>query len=57
MLAIKAHKEHIVSAIGILGTYLYTENNKYIIVLLRGILAGLMSMTNPKLYLKKVITD
>ena len=54
---IEAHKERGVATINISGEYLHTENYKYAIMLLRGILVEFMATVDPKLYQKLVTTD
>ena len=47
--AIKAHEEINVATINIPGAYLHTNNDEYLIMLLRGRLTELMAMVDPKL--------
>ena len=55
--AIEYHEDRDVATINISGAYLHTENDKYVIMLLRGRLAELMSMVEPKIYQKYVTID
>ena len=54
---IYSHEEHDVATIEFPGAYLHNMNDKYVIMLLRVRLAGLMAMVDPNLYLKYVTTD
>ena len=49
---IKAHKDHDVATINSTGACLHTDNDKYVIMLLRGRLEEFMSNPDPKLYWK-----
>ena len=55
--AIKYQKQHDIPTIYITGASLQTNNDKDIIMLLRGRLAELMAMVDPNLYQKYVTTD
>ena len=53
---IKAHKERDVSTVDVLGDYLHTDNNEYVIMLLRRWLAELVAMVDKMIYQKYVTT-
>ena len=53
----KDQDEHDVAIINISGSYLHTERNRNVIMLLRGSLAEFMAVLDPKLYQKYLTRD
>ena len=50
--AIEAREERDVATVKIPGAYLHTDNEEYVIMLLRGRLEELMAMVDPNVYQK-----
>ena len=54
---IYAHELRDVAMLDIKNDFLHTENDKYVLIMLRGKLAELLVKLDPKLYQKYVITS
>ena len=55
--ALEAHGAYNRAVIDLPGAFLHTEMNEHIIIVLKGILAKMMAMVDPKLYRKYIMAN